>query len=301
MLTETLLGVVLALGAAASIAAVGSFGSRPFMELESNPSNAAYIGLILSTIVVGIAILVTGQAKLLFKISPLILALFGTVGIIQNAVGRRLWFVAIRNIGANQSNTLISTEVIYSVIFAVIILGEKVGVLLGLGTTLVVLGALLIEGRRSAGKRSGNLVRGYESSIVAAILFGLTPIFIRYGLASFPHFLPALFVTFSSATIFYTLTVKQRSVLLQVYRNIDVVIVPFMIIGILTIATQLFIFTSLLYAPVVYYAPILSTYPQFTVIFTRIQVKHIEVFGPRTLLSAILVVAGAVLVSIASL
>ncbi len=300
MLPETLLGVVLALGAAASIAAVGSFGSRPFMELKSNPSNAAYIGLIISTIVLGIAIIVTGQVKFLFKISPLILVLFGTVGIIQNAVGRRLWFVAIRNIGANQSNTLISTEVIYSITFAVIILGEKVGILLGLGTALVVVGALLIEGRRSAGKRSGNLGRGYESSIIAAILFGLTPIFIRYGLGSFPYFLPALFATFSSATLFYTLTVKPKNVVTQVYRNIDVVIVPFIIIGLLTIVTQLFIFTSLLYAPVVYYAPILSSYPLFTVIFTRIQVKHIEVFGPRTLLSAILVVVGAILVSIAS-
>lgn len=300
MIPETLLGVLLAFGASLSIAAVGSFGSRPFMEFESNPSNAAYVTLIISSIVLGSAVLLTGQAGLLLKMPLTTLAVFASVGIIQNAVGRRLWFVAIRHIGANQSNTLISTEVIYSVVFAVILLGERVGIVLEVGTALVFVGALLIEGRRSAGRRSGNAMLGYETSIAAAFLFGLTPILISYGLGPFPHFLPALFVTFSSATIFFSFTIRPKSMLAEVYKNVDRVFVPFIVISFLTIASQFFIFNSLLYAPVVFYAPILSTYPLFTVLFTRIQVRHIEVFGARTLLSALLVVVGAMLVSLAS-
>ncbi|MCL5068855.1 MAG: DMT family transporter, partial [Thaumarchaeota archaeon] len=187
MIPETLLGVVLALGAATSIAAVGAFGSKPFMEFASNPSDAAYIALIISSVVLGFATLITGEAGLLLKISPQILALFAGIGIMQNAIGRRLWFVAIRHIGANQSNTLVSTEVIYSVIFAVILLGERVGVRLEVGTALVFVGALIIEGRRSAGKRSGNFLFGYETAIIAGFLFGVAPILIRYGLDAFPY------------------------------------------------------------------------------------------------------------------
>ncbi|MDG7001890.1 MAG: hypothetical protein JRN15_22560, partial [Nitrososphaerota archaeon] len=94
MIPETLLGVLLAFGASLSIAAVGSFGSRPFMEFESNPSNAAYVALIISTIVLGLAVLVTGQAGLLLNMPLTTLAVFASVGIIQNALGRRLWFEA---------------------------------------------------------------------------------------------------------------------------------------------------------------------------------------------------------------
>ncbi|MCL4518825.1 MAG: EamA family transporter, partial [Thaumarchaeota archaeon] len=194
----------------------------------------------------------------------------------------------------------VSTEVIYSVIFAVILLGERVGVRLEVGTALVFVGALIIEGRRSAGKRSGNFLFGYETAIIAGFLFGVAPILIRYGLDAFPYYLPALFITFTSATVFYSVTVRPKAVVTRLYKSMNGVIAAFLVIGILTITTQLLIFTSLLYAPVVFFAPMLSTYPLFTIIFTRIRAKQHEVFGLRTLLSALLVVAGAMLVSLAA-
>lgn len=300
MISDTLLGVILALGASASIAGIGSIGSRPLMGFKSNPANATYVALIVSTLILGVLVILTNEVGLLFRIPLPILLIFVVVGILQNGIGRKLWFISVRHIGANQSNTLVSTEVIYSVILAVVFLGESLQLILGVGTALVFAGAVLIEAKKSALKRSGNMALGYETALIAGFVFGATPILIKYGLNIFSYYIPVLFVSFAAAALFLTITGRPKTMIEELRMTPRSALFSFIAMGVLTASTQLCTFSSLKYAPVVFFAPMLSTYPLLTVVFTKIHAEKLEVFGARTLLSAAMVVLGATLVSLAS-
>ncbi len=275
-----------------------SFASRPLVR--SDPAIPTYISLIVGVIASAAVMLALGQYSALFSASFFIVLIFSVVGVFHFAVGRQLSFTAVRNVGANLASGLISTQIVYSVLFAVLLLGEKAndGIILGAG--LIMGGIVLLEGTIGAGKRGGNAKIGYIAGLGTGVIFGLTPVLIKYGLTLFKYFLTATFLAFASGLIFYALVIPPRRVKSGMKLLSRSAISYYIAAGIFGVGAQLTRFFALSIAPLVIVAPILASHPIFTIVLTRKVAREFELFSLRTVSAIVIVVLGAVLVSLSS-
>jgi len=101
----------------------------------------------------------------LLRSTPFIILVFAAIGIFNFVIGRQLSYEAVKNIGANQTSPLLSVQIIYSILFAVLLLKEDVSVGTVLGSSLILIGVLLIEGVPNAIKRGGNAKWGYIAAL----------------------------------------------------------------------------------------------------------------------------------------
>jgi len=251
-------------------------------------------------IITGVATAGSLQGPSLLSLTILIIAIFAAVGIMHFAIGRQLSYVAEKNIGANQAAPLISTQIVYSVLFAFLLLGESVNLEIIAGTALILGGDFLLEAKTSATKRGGSVRKGYVAAILTSVLFGFSPLLIKAGLGLFDYYNSATFLAYVAALVFYVITRNSGKIILGVKNLPRYALIYYLIAGSLAAIGQLFRFSALTFAPVVIVIPILASHPIFTVMMTRGLARDYEVFHLRTVSAIIVVVAGAILVGIAS-
>jgi drug/metabolite transporter (DMT)-like permease len=137
-LDDKLLGVVAALGSAASWA----LGSVLFKKLTDELSP---IALTSAKGIVGSALLALALASTGFVggsgWSILLLALSGVLGI---AFGDTFFFIALRNLGAHAMVVLLTLGQVFTVMLAVLILGERPGVVECLGIVAILVGVAIV-------------------------------------------------------------------------------------------------------------------------------------------------------------
>ncbi|MHB8566172.1 MAG: EamA family transporter [Nitrososphaerales archaeon] len=289
---------MLALGSSICFAGNRAFASRPLVK--SDPQIPTFVSLIVGVIITGVATISFFQGISIFYLTVITFAIFGTVGIMHFAIGRQLSYIAEKNIGANQAAPLISTQIIYSVLFAIILLGETVNFEIVAGAAMILAGGFLLEAKSSAAKRGGNLRKGYIAAILTSVLFGFSPLLIKAGLASYDYFTAATFVAYATALIFYTLTRNAGRIIGQAVSLPRYALVFYLISGSLAAMGQLFRFSALSFAPVVIVIPILAAHPIFTVMMTRGLARDYEVFHARTISAIIIVVIGTIIVALSS-
>jgi drug/metabolite transporter (DMT)-like permease len=299
MISSDLVGIILALGSSVCFAGNRSFVSRPL--LNSRPATAIYIGLVVGVILTAIAMVVSGELLSLLLAGVLTVVIFVTVGIFHLGVGRTLSYTSVKNIGANQTAPLVSTQILYSLVFGVAVLGENLNLGTALGAALVLVGVLLLEVRASASKRSGKIKVGYLAGLSTGLIFGLTPILIKIGLSTFHYYITATFITYLGSLGFYSLAISPKKIFYETRKSLprsDLVSVVFA--GVFGAAAQLLRFGALSLAPVVTVVPLLAAHPFFTILITRKLAKEYEVFHIRTLLAMVSVIVGTVFVSYSS-
>ncbi len=296
--TAYLLAVVLALGSSICFAGNRAFASKPL--LNSDPGILTYITLLTGVIATAGALVIANQVGTLLLVSAFVVVIFAIVGIVHYAIGRQLSYLAVKNIGANASSPLLASSVLYSMVFAVLFLQETVTFLIGIGTALILTGVLILEIRSSVLKRHGKYKTGYLAAIFTAAIFGLTPVAISFGLSIYDYYFAAVFISYASATIAYTLTSNTHKIFKGIVKTPSATMTFYIISSIFASGAQLFRFAALSFAPVVLVAPILSTNPIFTIIMTRLVAKDVEVFKLRIIVSMIIVVIGSVLVTVSA-
>ncbi|HEV2139302.1 MAG TPA: EamA family transporter [Nitrososphaerales archaeon] len=222
--------------------------------------------------------------------------MFITAGLFHFALGRTLSYTSIKHIGANPTSALLTTQALYSLALASLLLNESLNLGIILGTAMILFGVIFMEGRLSAERRGGVATVGYVAALAAGLIFGITPVIVKAGLSSFHYFAAATLFSFSAAFAAYTLKVTP-SYFSRSFRNLPrSSLLSFLIMGVFGITAQLFRYASLTLVPVVIVAPILATHPIFTLILTsRISKEH-EVFSPRTISSIVLAALGAVVI-----
>ena len=296
MVAGSLAAVGLALGSSICFAGNRSFASRPLVK--SDTRIITYISLLVGVAVTGSALVIANEWSTLLLASTLVILIFATVGIVHYGIGRRLSYVAVKNIGANATSPLLSSSVLYSLVFSVLFLHEVVTVAIGVGTALILLGVIVLEIRASALKRGGKYSIGYLAAILTAAIFGLTPVLISFGLSIYDYYLAAIFIAYSTAAIIYTLTSNSPKMIGEIIKTPNSVLIFYLASSIFASGAQIFRFAALSFAPVVLIVPILSTNPIFSILLTRVVAKDVEVFTPRTILSMIVVVSGSAVVTI---
>ncbi|MDG7001375.1 MAG: EamA family transporter, partial [Nitrososphaerota archaeon] len=206
----------------------------------------------------------------------------------------------IKHLGANETSTIVSTQILYSLVFAILLLNEKVNFQIASGSALILVGLLLLDLRSGAYKRKGSVKIGTLTALLTGMVYGLTPILIRSGLSLYHYFLDATFIAYVAAMIVFLFTTNPVKMSSEIRSLPRFALASYVFAGVFASSAQLFRFWALNIVPVVTVAPILAAAPLFTLVFTRKLAHELEVFQPRIILSIILIVIGTIAVSLGS-
>lgn len=309
------------LGIVYSILSSASFGLNAATirrgVLGSSASQGLYITVALGVPLFFIAALLSGE---IFQAGRLPLAAYAGLalaGVMHFLFGRYCNYRAIGAIGANRVTPIRATSLIYSVVVAVVALGERFTVPMALGTLLILVAALLVAERpvasrastpaaiAAAGRRGEvrltrrQLMEGYIFGLLSAAAYGLSPVIIRAALENTGLSILGGFVSYTAATLALAVSLSWPG-RVGTLRSMNSGAVGWFVLGAVTVfAAQFFRYLALGVAPVVLVAPLSQTNAVFTVGFSFLINRRTESFAPLVGLGIALSVAGSVALAFA--
>jgi len=221
--------------------------------------------------------------------------IFVVVGLFVPGVTRVLSFRAIRTLGSSITSTIVNTTPIFSTLLAVAILGERPTALVGLGVLLTVGGLVTVSwGGEKTSYPKAELIFPF----LCALLFSMKDIAVRWGLGGAgaqPILAAAIAATTSTIEIFVVVRCCQGA-------KFDWPPLPvsrwFVLSGVFTGASFLFMFVAFSIERVSIVAPLVNSYTVFVSLLTPFLAREIESVTARKLAGAVLVVAGILAVSL---
>lgn len=260
-----------------------------------------YFGLRHLSALAGARVSIPSAALLFWGLSPFFMdwahrqeeavMLFALVGSFYPAAVTLLTFVGNRRLGPTVAGTIGSTTPLFAVLGAALFLGEVPGIGESIATTIIVLGTMALS--RSA----GDPVAGSERSALwmpwsAALLRALAQVLSKAGLALWTSPFAAALIGYSiSAVIVWTAGfLTERSVPTFNRRGVA----WFALTGVLNGAAVLAMFYALTTGPVTVVAPVVATYPLFTLSLSALLIRH-ERMTARIVGGVILTVAGVIM------
>ena len=212
-----------------------------------------------------------------------------------------LMVAAIDRVGSAIASAIAQTRPLYSAIGAVIILEESLTSSIALGMFLMIIGTATISFEQSGGK----IVKQWSRKdlmlpIMAAACWGLAHVVRKMGLNIIPE--PIVGVTIQNAialVLFAVVAFAQRRKEKLTFNHTRALLI-LALAGFLIIVAQLFLFYALDLGQVVIVSPLASLNTFFVLILAGIFLKKLEKVTWKIVLGAVLIVAGAVVLSLAS-
>lgn len=276
---------------------IGPIFSKLGMERGGRSERATLIVLSVGAVVFWGISVGSGGGLGAFSDLPLVaISAFVVSGLCGTSLAWLLWFRGIDRVGASVSNVVFYSQPLFAVILATLVLGERLTPTIAVGVLLVVGGITLLS--ISSDRAVGSWDRAaLLFPLAAAILAAGGTVLNRFGFrVSTVTPLEAATVNLTSALplmIGYA-AVARRDALTGVSRS-DLYFVG----SGLANATALFaLFVALETGPVVLVAPVVGTSPLFTTLFASVMLSDVEQVTRRTVLSAVLTVAGVVTMSL---
>ena len=220
--------------------------------------------------------------------------IFVGAGVLAPALARIALYTAIDMVGVARSIIASNTTPIFTALGAALVLRERVGAELALGTVAVVLGIAITSaappGTQGRANRTGVLL-----ALSTAVLAAVSIVFRKIGLGAIPH--PALggALTLSGALVgLLPLVVwRWRREPMRAERRM----LPAMLMAaLLSSGGFLAYFMALNLGDASRVTPLSSTTPLFALLLLRYGFRHVERVARRTLVGAALTVAGVILV-----
>jgi len=216
-------------------------------------------------------------------------------GAIGSFLGVILIFEGIRRLGAALTSTLEGIYPLFASFFAIIFIGEKITLLIFLGTLSIILGVGIIS-RMDRGSQWKFRKLYIFIPILAALCFGLASPIQKLGLdlLDSPILGAAIGVTTGLACL--TLYLAYRGeISLPINEKGSTYFVLSGLIGSFSVVA---LFFALSLGRVVFVAPLVGTSPLFVLLFSHVFLKGIEKVTPFLVIGAIVIVAGSALVAI---
>jgi len=258
-------------------------GTAPWGAWITVAANAAFL--------LGGHLLIEGHTQL-FVADNLI---FVAVGLFVPGVTRVLSFRGIRTMGSSITSTIVNTTPMFSTVLAVLILGERPGMMVLGGVLLTVCGLITVSwGGEKASYARVELVFPF----LCALMFSMKDIAVRWGLGGGGN-QPILAAAIAALTSTIEIFLLTRYV--QGYRFVLPrlpVLRWFVWSGVFTGGSFLFMFVAYSMERVSIVAPLVNSYTVFVALLTPFMARQIESLTPRKLAGAALVVAGIFAVSL---
>jgi uncharacterized membrane protein len=301
------LGVVLAALSAATFAFNNASARRGV--LTGSVAQALAITVPIGVPIFFVAALTTGYLRVLSHFSGEAMGLLALAGVLHFVVGRYGNFRAAQAIGANLSGPVIQLSLGVTLVLAVLVLKEAMTPLRILGIALLALAPALMrnataqdigEPEQGLPKFQPRYAEGYTFSIIAALVYGVTPLLIRLAIigGDLGTGVAAGLVSYVAATAAVALLLLWPGQLRHALAITPESLKWFTYSGISVSIAQMFIYMAYAIAPISAVTPILQLHLVLRLVFARVLNPHHEIFGGRMVLGTFLSLLGAVALSL---
>ena len=269
------------------------------MDAGGTSLQAALVVVLVDSVLYWAALLVVSWPDPFTGLTPRLVGLFAVAGILGTAAGRIFVFAGVDRVGASINSAGISTRPLFATLLALGFLGEPLGPLTGVGV-LVLVGGLVALTYSKGGDVSGWEPRDLLFPVGAAAVFAAGNVLRRFGF------------TDTNATPLQAVAVNETAALVAlaayaVARGRTNVVSEsrasygyFVGSGLLTAVALMAFFTafSLEAGRVAVVDSLAATAPLFTTIFSALLLRDVERVTRGVVLGAVLVVVGAVFITL---
>ena len=234
-------------------------------------------------------------------VSPAAVAAFVGAGIVGTMVGRALFFLGIKRIGASRAEPIKASMPFHASLIAVLVLGETLTLGNFIGILLIIGGVAVISWEGHGGGEFGSTdtpLIGFLLPLAAAFFFGIDPIFAKIGFEEDASVLVGLAIKSVSAMVVFVFYLWWQTELntdaFQRTGNLRWYVAA----GIANTLFLLFNYSALFVAPVVVVIPIIQMSPVFVTIFSYMFLQDLEHVNRILVIGTIIVVVGAIMVTL---
>jgi len=107
---------------------------------------------------------------------------FFLAGAVGASFGKVFYYKGIDKVGASKATSVKNSSPFLTAILAVLFLGEAMSWFLAMGVTLIALGIAILTQTKESGERSVDRLQYFLYPIIAALCFGVNPIFKKFGI-----------------------------------------------------------------------------------------------------------------------
>ena len=254
----------------------------------SNSHSGVLISIITNVISLWVVAIFFLPLALLF--SPYIL-IFVAAGILAPGIARMLRYVSLERIGVSRTAPLTATSPVYASLFAVFFLKEEITAAIIIGTILIIFGVIFIS-RGSLKIQKEDMI----FALIAAFITGIAAPIRKLGLNYLNYPLLAAVVTATAAMAVAVSILYYRGNIRKC--RFDKGTKFYAVSGLLISAALLFNFAALSAGNVSVVVPLLTTYPLFAIFFSHLFLSHVEKIDSKVWIGAVVIVAGAVMLSV---
>jgi len=224
---------------------------------------------------------------------------FAIAGALGPLIARFLLYTGIDRVGASIATPAYETKPLFSVLAAMIILGEEFTISVGVGMVLITLGAVIIGSEESGGQIEKKWSRkDLVFPFVAGACYGIAHIFRKLGLNLIPDpILGATVQNVTAITFFPLLALAQRN-RQRVSLKSKQAWLAFSLSGLSSITGQLFLFGALNSGKVVIVSPLSSTSALFVLILVALFLRKIERVTWKIVLGVLTIIGGTTILAL---
>ena len=260
----------------------------------SNPATAVISSLLINIVFLwGVSILFVPLSSL----SSASILIFVVVGFFQPGLTRLLTYKGIDALGVAITDPIRATTPLFSAMMAIIFLGEKITLPIIVATLMIIAGITLLSWRAGSLKLVGSAVFLWYP-ITASALAGATQVVRKFGLAAVPHPFLAAAVTATSSFVVSLVTLWYVEKTQETWKMNRHCFWWFVAAGVTISLGMVCIYYALDLGKVSVVIPISSTGPFFSLILAAIFLRDVERVTLRIVLSASMIVAGVVLLTV---
>ena len=258
---------------------------------DSNPMTGAMVGTLVQVVLLSGLIMAVPPTS----IDWTAIAFFIASGILASTLGRLFNYMSIERLGVPVSATIIGSSPIFSTLFAVLFIGEKVAPTVLLGTVLVVAGIAITRGGDSSGSRMK--ITAILIPIAAAVFYGASSVVRKAGLNILPEATLGALVSAGASLISFGayLILTQRMDAIRLNWSSGRY---FVLSGIIVSAGWLSMFTALASGEVSVVSALIGTNPLFSIILSLILLRGSEEIDWRTGIGCLAIVVGAAVITL---
>jgi uncharacterized membrane protein len=218
---------------------------------------------------------------------------FALAGLIHPYLSMYASLEALKRAGTTVASTLAATAPFFSILGAVVVLGEDLTIVVALATVGIVAGVMVLT---FDGRRMARVIRvALIFASIAAVIRGSTHVIGKWGLELLPNPFMATFVAFSMGLICMTIFFRLRYGHLP--QNLPADGVKYFFYSGLCIAFAIIsMYGALMLGRVVVISPIIASYPVFTLL--SVWVVGAEKISRRLVLGVFMVTAGVVVIAL---
>lgn len=265
-----------------------------------------FVGILVNNIINVLVLFVMVMMRMTFPpLNTTAVLYFAGGGVLTSFLGRALLFGSIEHVGPSRAGALKIIAPIFTLIFGVFILREKISTLAFVGIALVFVGAFLCSRDKCDQSPSGKFswTKGaYSYGLMLAVLAGLSlstgNVFRKMGVTHYGE--PIIGVAIGSAVALLIMLIyfAGQKRLGEVVQEVPGMLTGggYLWAGVLTSLALYTTFTALVFSPVSIVNSIKSTEPLFTILASYVFLKNQESLSAKFVANALLIVVGIVLI-----